>query len=93
MINKVTKLLQNLIKAPLLLLLFFYQKLISPLIGSRCRYYPSCSHYAVETLKRFNLPYAIYLIAHRLIRCSPLSDGGIDPVPSSNSKECRILVK
>ncbi len=61
-----------------------YRRFISPLLGPRCRFYPSCSCYALEALDRHPLPRASALILRRLSRCHPLNPGGHDPVPESN---------
>ena len=58
-----------------------YQYMISPLLGRRCRYYPSCSNYAVEALREHGAIRGFGLATWRLLRCNPLSDGGLDPVP------------
>ncbi len=57
-----------------------YQRWISPAIGPRCRYYPSCSEYAVQAVQRFGILRGLVLAAWRLLRCNPLSHGGFDPV-------------
>lgn len=57
-----------------------YQFFLSPLLGQRCRFHPSCSQYAIETLTQHNVLKSIYLILHRLLRCQPLHPGGYDPV-------------
>jgi putative membrane protein insertion efficiency factor len=57
-----------------------YQRLISPLIGQRCRYYPSCSEYAVQAVRRFGILRGVVLAGWRLLRCNPWSRGGFDPV-------------
>ena len=57
-----------------------YQRLISPLLVPRCRYYPSCSQYAVEAIQRYGILRGLVLAAWRLLRCNPLSHGGYDPV-------------
>nr|WP_228064823.1 membrane protein insertion efficiency factor YidD [Muribacter muris] len=62
-------------------LIRFYQYVISPLIGSRCRFYPSCSQYAVEAIQRFGAVKGGWLTLKRIVRCNPLSEGGEDPVP------------
>ncbi|MDQ3383445.1 MAG: membrane protein insertion efficiency factor YidD [Actinomycetota bacterium] len=58
-----------------------YQVLISPLLGPTCRYYPSCSAYAVEALQRFGPVRGTWLTLRRLSRCHPWSPGGVDHVP------------
>lgn len=59
----------------------FYQIAISPLFPASCRYYPTCSHYAVEAVERFGPLYGSYLAARRILRCHPFCKGGYDPVP------------
>lgn len=58
-----------------------YQRFISPLLPPRCKYYPTCSEYAVEALRVHGAWKGLLLAGWRLLRCNPLSDGGIDPVP------------
>lgn len=67
---------------PLVLLVRGYQLLISPLLPQSCRYYPSCSAYAVTSLERFGPLKGTWLAGHRLLRCNPWSAGGVDHVPS-----------
>jgi putative membrane protein insertion efficiency factor len=57
-----------------------YQLFLSPLIGRRCRYYPSCSEYATQAIDRFGILRGLVLAAWRLLRCNPWSRGGYDPV-------------
>ncbi len=57
-----------------------YQALISPLVGRRCKYYPSCSEYAVQAITRFGILRGLVLAAWRLLRCNPFSHGGFDPI-------------
>jgi len=57
-----------------------YQKLISPMLGAHCKYYPSCSHYAVQAIQRFGILRGLVLAGWRLLRCNPWSRGGYDPV-------------
>jgi uncharacterized protein len=56
----------------------FYQRFISPVLPRRCKYHPSCSQYAVEAVRRFGILRGVVLAAWRLVRCNPLSDGGVD---------------
>lgn len=58
-----------------------YQRRISPAFPRRCRYEPSCSSYAAESIARFGVIRGVLLAAWRLLRCNPFSHGGFDPVP------------
>jgi hypothetical protein len=58
-----------------------YQYTMSPLLGARCRYYPSCSSYAVGALREHGALRGLGLATWRLLRCNPFSNGGYDPVP------------
>jgi putative membrane protein insertion efficiency factor len=55
-----------------------YQRVVSPLLGPRCRYYPSCSEYAVRAIGSFGILRGTVLAAWRLLRCNPFSRGGFD---------------
>ena len=55
-----------------------YQALVSPLLGPRCKYYPSCSRYAVDALREYGFLRGLVLTAWRLLRCNPWSHGGVD---------------
>ena len=68
--------LRSLAVAPIKL----YQRLISPMVGQRCKYYPSCSECAVQAIQRFGILRGLVLAAWRLLRCNPWSHGGFDPV-------------
>jgi uncharacterized protein len=57
-----------------------YQKLISPTIPRRCKYEPTCSHYAVDAVREFGILRGVVLAGWRLLRCNPWSYGGYDPV-------------
>jgi putative membrane protein insertion efficiency factor len=63
-----------------------YRKYISPLKGTKCPYYPSCSEYGLEAVKRYGAFKGSALTLYRIIRCNPLSKGGTDPVPESNAE-------
>ena len=65
----------------LILPIRFYQRFVSPAIPSRCKYYPSCSTYAVEAIRVHGAGHGLLLAGWRLLRCNPFSDGGLDPVP------------
>jgi putative membrane protein insertion efficiency factor len=65
----------------LIALLAGYRRLISPLLGARCRFYPSCSAYALEAVRAHGAARGGWLAVRRLSRCHPFHPGGIDPVP------------
>ncbi len=58
-----------------------YQRWVSPALPRRCRYEPTCSAYAAQSIRRFGAPRGLLLAIWRLLRCNPLSHGGFDPVP------------
>ncbi|WP_084657345.1 membrane protein insertion efficiency factor YidD [Hydrogenovibrio kuenenii] len=74
-------LLKRLLKWVFILPIKFYQWFISPLLGPRCRFYPSCSHYTVEAIEKHGVLCGLWLGVKRVSRCHPGSDGGVDPVP------------
>ncbi len=57
-----------------------YQRLISPMLGEHCKYYPSCSEYAAQAIRDYGILRGLILAVWRLLRCNPWSDGGFDPV-------------
>lgn len=69
----------------LTLLLRFYQVAISPMLGPRCRFYPSCSNYAIEALHVHGAARGSWLTVCRVCRCHPWNAGGVDPVPAKHS--------
>jgi uncharacterized protein len=56
----------------------FYQRFVSPGLPARCKYYPSCSEYAVQAVKRYGILRGVVLATWRLLRCNPWSHGGVD---------------
>ena len=59
----------------------FYQLAISPMTPAACRYYPSCSNYAIEAIDRYGALKGGWLAVRRILRCHPFRPGGFDPVP------------
>ena len=78
-------LLRELLLAPVRL----YRRLVSPLFGQRCRYYPSCSEYAVDAVRSHGAVRGLVLAVWRVLRCNPLSNGGIDPVENQRLFKAR----
>lgn len=64
----------------LIYLVRFYQKFISPLKGPTCRFYPTCSQYSIEAIRKYGALKGIYLIIRRLLKCHPFHPGGYDPL-------------
>ncbi len=74
------------IRGLLILLVKSYQRLVSPLLPRACRFYPSCSAYAAEALRRHGAARGTWLALKRLGRCHPFHPGGLDPVPELTPK-------
>jgi putative membrane protein insertion efficiency factor len=70
----------NILRGAAVLPIRVYQRVLSPAVGSRCKYYPSCSEYAAQSISRFGILRGLVLAAWRLLRCNPFSHGGFDPV-------------
>jgi uncharacterized protein len=68
-------------KSALLFLLRMYKKILSPLVGQHCRFYPTCSEYMAEAVNKFGAAKGVGLGIKRLLRCHPFHKGGLDPVP------------
>lgn len=78
--------IRTILIAPFVIIVRAYQFLISPLLGPRCRFYPSCSHYTIEALQEKGLLLGSWLAIKRIARCHPGSPGGIDLVPGTEHK-------
>lgn len=69
-----------------------YRLLLSPWLGSACRFEPTCSVYSLQALQQHGAARGSYLTLRRLVRCHPLCDGGLDPVPApKNSLFSRLV--
>jgi putative membrane protein insertion efficiency factor len=73
------------LKRALITLINIYKLTISPLIGPRCRFYPSCSQYAARAIQTHGSARGSYLALKRLLRCHPWHAGGYDPVPETGN--------
>lgn len=69
-----------------ILFIRFYQRFISPLKPPTCRFYPTCSHYGLEAIRRFGALKGGYLTVKRILKCHPFHPGGFDPVPEKEQK-------
>ena len=74
----------------LIILIRAYQRVLSPALGNRCKYYPSCSEYAAQAIAEFGILRGLVLGGHRLLRCNPWSHGGFDPVDHQRLFKPRI---
>jgi uncharacterized protein len=70
----------------LIVIIRFYQTAISPYKKPCCKYYPTCSNYAIEAIERFGAFEGFWLALFRILRCNPFSRGGYDPVPEKRDK-------
>lgn len=79
----------------IILLVRFYQLFISPILGPRCRFYPTCSSYTIEAIKTHGVFCGSWLAIKRIGRCHPANPGGVDPVPSCGcrSQQKKTLVE
>lgn len=68
-------------KAVALFLIRAYQLTLSPLLGTHCRYHPTCSAYTREAIERYGFLRGVSFGVRRLLRCHPFHAGGVDPVP------------
>lgn len=71
--NIVARLLVGVVKA--------YQLILSPMLGQQCRFYPTCSQYAIEAIRKHGAFLGAYFTVRRLLRCHPWHAGGHDPIP------------
>lgn len=74
-------------KRPLIWLINFYRKYISPKTPPSCKFTPTCSQYGLEAIERFGAFKGGFMTLWRILRCNPFSKGGYDPVPQKKSKK------
>jgi uncharacterized protein len=77
---------------PLLALIRAYQAIVSPFLGQRCRFYPSCSQYAVQAIRARGPIVGVGLAGWRLLRCNPWNAGGYDPVRGAHEHQSAAAV-
>jgi uncharacterized protein len=88
--QSVVRSLRNPVKALFLGLIRFYQVVISPGLPGRCKYYPSCSQYALDAVREYGAARGLVLAVWRVLRCNPLSYGGYDPVSRQRLFRARV---
>ncbi|ANB62219.1 putative membrane protein insertion efficiency factor (plasmid) [Anoxybacillus amylolyticus] len=74
-------------KQLLMAIIRFYQLVISPLKPPTCRFYPTCSHYGLEAIRRFGAIKGGWLTIKRVVKCHPFHPGGFDPVPEKQENQ------
>lgn len=79
--------MNQLLKNIFILPIRFYQWTISPLIGQRCRYLPTCSHYTIEAIQEWGVLKGTWLGIKRISSCHPWGGSGFDPVPKNPKKD------
>lgn len=77
----IVRCLSKIVVAILSLMILFYKRAISPHFRPVCRFYPSCSTYALESIRKYGPIKGVMLSVKRLLRCQPFHEGGYDPVP------------
>lgn len=70
-----------------------YKKLISPLLGNHCRFYPTCADYAYEAINKHGVFWGMFLAVRRLFKCHPWHPGGIDNVPDKFGEKIKWIQK
>ena len=74
--------LNKVITFPLIILIRGYQLIVSPILGSNCRFMPTCSEYAMESFKSYGLIKGFFLTIKRIGKCHPWGSHGYDPIPT-----------
>jgi uncharacterized protein len=74
------KQLDKTISSIMVILIRIYKVCLSPLFGNNCRFYPTCSEYGIQALRKYGSMTGTWLLLRRLLKCSPLNDGGYDPL-------------
>jgi uncharacterized protein len=80
--NTLMKLFRTILRIPAMILIGLirgYQKLLSPLLGQQCRFYPSCSEYFIDAVRKYGLFYGSWKGIKRICKCHPFHPGGYDP--------------
>lgn len=84
--KKITRIIKETLKRLLIGMIKLYRKFISPLKPPTCRFYPTCSSYALEAIEKFGPFKGGYLAIRRILKCHPFNVGGYDPVPNKEEQ-------
>lgn len=87
MFRKIVDVFNKIVSWILLIPIYFYRGVISPILPPSCRYTPTCSRYAIEAIKKHGPFVGFYLSAKRIISCNPWGGSGYDPVPEPKRKK------
>lgn len=85
--QRIKRNLETIIRAFLLYPIKFYKFFLSPWVGQHCRFYPTCSTYAIEAIQTHGCTQGSWLAVKRLARCHPWCEGGVDPIPNLIHKQ------
>ena len=88
--RKIFSTIRRIVILPFILLIKFYQWFISPLLGPRCRFYPTCSQYALEALIKHGIFMGLWLSLRRILKCHPACQRGYDPVPHKKGQDNEV---
>ncbi len=86
MYRSIFRIFEKSLKIFLLSLIRLYRYTLSPYLGRYCRFYPTCSCYAIEALNKHSIGKALFLVIRRLLHCRPFGKSGYDPVPQSKPR-------
>ncbi len=81
--------MKNFLRKLPILLIRFYQMTLSPLLGSNCRYQPTCSNYMIQAIEEWGIAKGLWLGLKRISRCHPWGGHGHDPVPSKKAEKTK----
>lgn len=90
--NVIIKILEFPFKMLFFLFIYVYKLCISPLLPKTCRFYPTCSAYAVQAIKEYGAFKGVILAIKRILRCNPKSKCGFDPLPPNIKGEIKWLI-
>ena len=77
--NRMKNTIRKLLISPFLLMIYIYRMVISPWLGPKCRYTPTCSQYAIDALKKYGMIKGLWKALYRISRCHPWGGSGYDP--------------